>query len=139
VRRLTLLLTFEPQATPPEGEPPAFAVKSGSGRVTVLDGDPGDAPDLASYESRVQVTGQTTFDETGTLTLGDGTLDLTTIGQGSMEPSAEGEPVMQGAVAWRVAGGGRYAGATGTVVSSFVADLSTGAAVERQIVRLFLP
>ncbi|MCE0767874.1 hypothetical protein LWC35_33985 [Pseudonocardia kujensis] len=139
MRRLTLLLTFEPQASPPEGEPPAFAVKSGSGRVTVLDGDPGDAPDLASYESRVQVTGPTTFDETGTLNLGDGSLDLTTIGSGSLEPSAEGDPVMLGSVTWRVAGSGRYAGATGSVVSSFVADMSTGAAVERQVVRLFLP
>ncbi|MCE3552571.1 hypothetical protein LWC33_14025 [Pseudonocardia sp. RS11V-5] len=139
MRRLTLLLSFEPQAAPPEGEPPVLAVKSGSGRVTVLDGDPGDAPDLASYETRVQLTGQTTFDEVGTMNLGDGTLDLTTIGQGSMEPSAEGEPVMQGTVAWRVAGRGRYAGATGTIVSSFIADLSTGAAVEQQVVRLFLP
>lgn len=139
MRRLTLLLTFEPQATPPEGEPPVLTVKSGSGRVTVLDGDPGDAPDLASYESRVRLTGPTTFDETGTLHLGDGTLDLTTLGSGSLEPSAEGEPVMEGTVVWRVTGSGRYAGATGTIVSSFIADMSTGAAVERQIVRLFLP
>jgi hypothetical protein len=139
VRRLTLLLTFEPQTTPPEGEPPVLTVKSGSGRVTVLDGDPVDAPDQASYETRVELTGQATFEETGTLHLGDGGLDLTTIGSGSLEPSAEGDPIMLGAVAWRVAGTGRYAGATGTVVSSFVADMSSGAGQERQILRLFLP
>jgi hypothetical protein len=39
MRRQVLLMSFQPQATPPEGNPPAFDVKSGPGTVTLLDGD----------------------------------------------------------------------------------------------------
>lgn len=138
MRRLTLLLRFEPQATPDEGGPTSFTVKSGEGRITVLDGDPADAPDAASYESRVVMLGETTFDETGTFFFMDGGMRITTIGSGVMEPSAE-EGALQGAVLWRVEGSGRYAGASGTVASSLVFEPERGAAVEHQVVRLFLP
>lgn len=44
MRHQTLLIRFEPQATPPEGEPPSFNVKSGPGTITLLDGDEAGLP-----------------------------------------------------------------------------------------------
>ena len=139
MRRLILLLRFEPQAASPgEGEPISFTVKSGEGTVTVLDGALADAPDAASYETRVVMQGETIFHETGTMFLGDAGLRLTTVGSGIMEPSAE-PGALQGGVLWRVEGSGRYEGATGTIASSFLLEPESGMAVEHQIVRLFLP
>lgn len=44
MRQLVLLIRYEPQASPPEGDPPAMWVKSGPGTITYLDGDPSAAP-----------------------------------------------------------------------------------------------
>ena len=55
-RRQTLLLRFEPQATPPAGDPPSFDVKSGPGTVTLLEGDDAGVPTEASCETHVTMT-----------------------------------------------------------------------------------
>lgn len=136
MRTLTLQLEFEPKATEPAGEPPSFTVSSGDGVVTVLAGDAADAAGPAHYETSVQVTGETSFDESGTMVLGGRTFALTTVGEGNLVPSPI-EPWLQGTVVWRLSESG--GDATGTVSSNFLADLGAGLGNERQLVRLFLP
>jgi hypothetical protein len=138
VRRQTILLRFEPQATPPEGDPPSFDVKSGPGTVTLLDGDDAGVPTEASYETHVTMTGETTFLEEGEIAVDGGALRLRTVGTGVIEPSPE-EGTLRGAVSWAVEGTGRLSGATGLVSSNFEFQPERGAAAEHQVVRLFLP
>jgi hypothetical protein len=136
MRRQTLLLRFDPQATPPEGDPPSFDVKSGPGAVTLLEGDDSGVPTEASYETHVTMTGETSFVEEGEIAF-DG-LRLSTVGTGVIEPSAE-EGTLRGAVIWQVEGTGRLGSATGLVSSNFLFQPDRGTAVEHQVVRLFLP
>jgi hypothetical protein len=138
MRRQTILLRFEPQATPPEGDPPSFDVKSGPGTVTLLEGDEAGVPTEASYETHVTMTGETTFLEDGEIAFDGGGLRLRTVGTGVIEPSPE-EGTMRGAVNWQVEGTGRLSGATGLVSSNFEFQSERGSAAEHQIVRLFLP
>ena len=138
MRRQTILLRFEPQATPPQGDPPSFDVKSGPGTVTLLDGEDAGVPTEASYETHVTMTGQTTFLEDGEIVFDGGGLRLRTVGTGVIEPSAE-EGTMRGSVTWEVEGTGRLSGATGLVSSNFEFQPERGSAAEHQVVRLFLP
>jgi hypothetical protein len=138
MRRQILLVRFEPQATPPAGDPPAFDVKSGPGTITLLGGDEHGVPTEASYETHVAMTGQTTFVEEGELSFDGGSLRLTTVGAGVIEPSAE-DGTLRGAVTWAAEGTGRLSGATGLVSSNFEFRPEQGTALEHQVVRLFLP
>ncbi len=136
--RQTLLLSFQPQATPPEGDPPAFDVKSGPGTVTHLGGDDQGVPTEASYETHVTMTGETTFVEDGMITIDGGGLRLSTVGAGVIEPSPE-EGTMRGSVIWNAIGTGRWDGATGLLTSNFEFRPQQGNAQEHQVLRLFLP
>ena len=138
MRRLTLLLRFEIQATPPAGDPPAFDIKSGPGTVTLLEGDASGVPTEASYETHVTLTGDTSFIEEGEMALDYGTLRLSTVGAGVLEPTPE-EGVSKGAVIFQVVGAGRLSGATGLLSSNFEFQTGSGTAVEHQVLRLFLP
>ena len=138
MRRQTLLLRFEPQATPPVGDPPRFDVKSGPGTITLLEGDSSWVPEEASYETHVAMTGETTFVEDGEIAFDGASLRVRTVGSGVIEPSAE-EGAMQGSVIWQVEGAGKLSGATGLLSSNFEFQPERGSAVEHQIVRLFLP
>lgn len=138
MRRQTLLIRYEPQATPPAGDPPSFDVTSGPGTVTLLEGDDTGVPTEASYQTHVTMTGETTFLEDGELAVDGGGLRLETVGSGTIEPSAE-DGTMRGSVIWKVEGTGRLNGATGLLTSNFEFKPDTGAAVEQQVVRLFLP
>jgi hypothetical protein len=136
--RQTILLTFQPQATPPQGDPPTFDVKSGPGTVTLLEGADSAVPSQVSYETHVVLTGETSFDEDGQMTFDDGGLRLTSAGAGVIEPSAEAG-TLQGAVLWRVEGTGGWSGTTGLMASSFLFQPDTGTATERVVARLFRP
>lgn len=138
MRRQTLLLRFEPQATEPAGHPPQFDVKSGPGTITLLEGDDTWVPAKASYETHIAMTGETTFVEEGELAFDGASLRLRIAGSGIIEPSSE-EGTMQGSVTWQAEGTGRLTGATGLVSSNFEFRLEGGNALEHQIVRLFLP
>ena len=138
MRRLILLLSFQPQANPPSGEPPAFDVKSGPGTVTLLGGDDGSVPTEASYETHVQMTGETTFVEDGEITVDGGALRVSTVGAGVIEPSTE-EGTLRGSVIWSVLGSGRMDGVTGLVTSNFEFNPEQGTAQEHQVLRLFRP
>jgi hypothetical protein len=135
--RLLMLIEFEDRATPPEGDPPSLTVHGESKRVIALEGD---APVRASFDSSVTMTGETTFDESGTMTFGsDGdAIRFTTVGEGYLGPSTE-EGLLEGSVIWRVeAGEGRLAGASGLITSNFVMRAETGEVAEQQVIRLFL-
>jgi hypothetical protein len=136
--RILMLVEFSDQATPPEGDPPSLTVHGESTRVVPLEGD---APDRAAFGSSVTMTGETSFDESGTMTFGeDGDrIRFSTTGAGYLGPSLE-EGLLEGSVIWRVEGGeGRFAGATGLITSNFVMRAETGEVAEKQVISLFLP
>ena len=87
--------------------------------------------DEASSINHVTFTTESTFTETGTVTLGDGAVDVTTVGVGTLGPSAEAG-VLQGAVVWRVTEGrGAFAGTMGIITVNFVLRPANGTFEER--------
>lgn len=77
----------------------------------------------AMFTSEVTFTGETSFQETGTITFGDGnTFAFSTVGSGYLAPSTD--PVRKhGTVMWQVDdGAGQFAGATGLITSNFFVD-----------------
>jgi len=65
-------------------------------------------------------TGETVFQEVGTIAFGDGhVLRFGTVDRGYLAPSAD-PALKHGTVMWRVEGGeGQFAGATGLITSNF--------------------
>jgi hypothetical protein len=137
MRRQVLLVSFQPQATAPTGEPPAFDVKSGPGTVTLVDGAESGVPTEISYETHVTMTGETSFVEEGTITVDGGGLQVTTVGAGVIEPSPE-EGTLRGSVIWNVTGTGRWSDASGLLTSNFEFRPEQGTGLEHQVLRLFL-
>jgi hypothetical protein len=93
----------------------------------------------ATFESEVTFTGETTFQESGTIGFGEGhQLHFTTVGNGHLAPSAD--PTRKhGAVSWRVDGGdGQFAGASGLITSNFFVDDQLGV-VDHHFGVLLLP
>jgi hypothetical protein len=93
----------------------------------------------ASFESEVQITGQGTFTEWGSITYGSaGRVRFTTLGQGVLGPSGI-EGLQRGAVIWEITGGdGAFAGASGLITSNFSVD-GAGAVIDNHVAQLFLP
>ena len=85
------------------------------------------AGEVATFESEVTFTGETSFQEVGTIGFGPGHhLRFSTVGSGYLGPSAD-PGRKQGTVMWRVDGGeGQFAGATGLITSNFFVDESFG-------------
>jgi hypothetical protein len=74
----------------------------------------------ASFESEVRITGDTSFQEKGTISLGKSRLLFSTVGEGYLGGSPDPK-VRQGSVIWRIdRGEGRFQGATGLITSNFV-------------------
>jgi hypothetical protein len=93
----------------------------------------------AAFESEVQMTGQGTFHEEGTITYGRlGKVAFTTVGQGIIGPSSL-DNLQRGAIIWEIMGGeGQFAGATGLITSNFTLS-PEGTVVDNHFARLFLP
>jgi hypothetical protein len=75
----------------------------------------------ATFESEVTITGESSFDEVGTIRFGESNhaLRFSTVSQGYLGKSPE-ESLQHGTVTWRVDGGeGQFAGATGLITSNF--------------------
>jgi hypothetical protein len=109
--------------------------RSGDVQATIeLEGDA-----VAILESEVQVTGEATFVESGTISYGDaGRIAFRTVGQGVTGPSAV-TGLRHGAVIWEVTQGeGRLAGARGLITSNFTVG-PDGRVTDNHFVRLFLP
>jgi hypothetical protein len=108
---------------------------SGDVQATVeLEGD-----GVAILEAEVQVNGQGTFVESGTISYGGGgRVAFRTVGQGVTGPSAV-TGLRHGAVIWEVTEGeGWLAGARGFITSNFTVG-PDGRVTDNHFVRLFLP
>jgi len=90
-------------------------------------------------ESEMTSTGETSFQEVGTITFGDGhCLRFTAIGSGYL--GASPDPTRRhGVVAWRVVGGeGQFAGASGLITSNFFVGQDLGV-IGHHLGVLFVP
>lgn len=132
-----MFVEFADQATPPEGDPPSLTVHGESTEIRALEGD---APESAEFDTEVTMTGETAFDERGTMTFAGGdSISFSTLGEGYLGPSAQAG-MLQGSVIWRVdEGKGRFEGATGLITSNFVMNAASGEVAEKQVISLFLP
>ena len=91
-----------------------------SGDVKPVEGDD------ASFESEVTITGDNSFQETGSVTFGAGGHRFTfdTVGEGYLGPSPE-DGLQHGSVIWRIESGqGQFEGATGLITSNFTVSSS---------------
>ncbi len=97
------------------------------------------AGDDATFASEVTFTGETSFQEVGTIGFGEGhELRFSTVGRGYLGPSA-GPGRKHGAVTWRVEGGeGQFAEASGLITSNFFVDDRLGV-VDHHFGVLLLP
>ena len=97
------------------------------------------AGEVATFESEVTFTGETSFLETGTIGFGDGNqLRFSTVGSGYLAPSAD-PARKQGTVMWRIEEGtGQFAGASGLITSNFFVDAGLGV-VDHHFGVLLLP
>ncbi len=76
----------------------------------------------AIFQSEVTFTGETSFQESGTISFGDTRhrLHFSTVGQGYIGPSADPQ-LKQGSVIWKIdRGEGQFEGATGLITSNFL-------------------
>ena len=93
----------------------------------------------ATFESEVTFTGETSFQEAGTIAFGEGhRLHFVTVGSGYLGSSAD--PARKhGTVMWRVEGGeGQFAAASGLITSNFFVDEGLGV-VDHHFGVLLLP
>jgi hypothetical protein len=93
----------------------------------------------ASFQSEVEIVGEGTFVESGTIQYGEaGKVSFRTVGRGTLGPSPIAD-VQRGAVMWEVTGGdGRLAGAQGLITSNFTVG-AKGEVVDDQFARLYVP
>ena len=131
---LVLSMRLTGRATQPAGDPPQADVRGETESVTVESGE-GDGIDTVSYETRVTFTSETTFTESGRVTVGRSgdALLVSTLDEGYIAPSAD-PSILHGAVIWRIDGGeGALSGATGLLTSNFQLRPETGDVVEYQV------
>jgi hypothetical protein len=85
---LVLSMRFRGHGTQPAGEPPELDVRSETESVTVEGGE-GAGIDRVSYETHVTFTSETTFTESGRVTVGSSgdALLISTVGEGYVAPS----------------------------------------------------
>ena len=148
MKSLVFALQFRGSAGPVEGQAGQLQAKTSASSQTLrtilsetgveaaVDAAGGGS---ASFESLVQVVGEGTFQEPGTITHGTaGTVTFKTVGRGVLGDS--GMPGLQrGAVIWEVTGGqGQFAGATGLITSNFSVG-AQGEVIDNQFAQLFLP
>ena len=95
--------------------------------------------EAATLEAEVQMTGESTFVESGRIRYGTaGAVTFRTVGEGVRGPSPI-PGLVHGAVVWEITGGeGMLAGARGLITSNFTVDAS-GDVVDHHVARVFLP
>jgi hypothetical protein len=141
MQRLTILTHFRGTAAEPSGEPPQTDPRANSVSVEVVDDDGSvDRIERASYENHATFTGDTTFAETGSIRYDDDSeLQITTLSDGTLGPSAQPD-VLHGAALYRITGGsGRFNQATGLITSNFLLRPADGDFEERQVTVVFVP
>jgi len=93
----------------------------------------------AVFESEVTFTGETSFQESGTIAFGDvgNRVHFSTVGQGYIGPSADPQ-LKHGSVIWKIERGeGQFAGATGLITSNFFVS-SEGEVIDNHFGVIFL-
>jgi hypothetical protein len=141
MQRITMTAQFRGEAAAPSGEPPETEPRATSVAIEAVMADGSDAGiERASYENHVVYTGESTFEETGTISLGEGDdeLQIATLVDGTLGPSPDAD-VLHGAVVYRITGGGgRFDGASGLITSNFLLRPATGEFEERQVAIVFV-
>ena len=142
MQRIVVTAQFHGMAAQPSGKPPQTDPRATSVSVeaSTSDGSPFGI-EQASYLNHVTYTGDSTFAETGTISFGDadGELDIVTVGEGTLGPSADAD-LLHGAVIYRITEGrGRFEDASGLITSNFLLRPGTGEFEERQLAVVFLP
>jgi hypothetical protein len=120
------------------GEPPEVEVHGEAETVTVEGGD-GGGIDFVSYDTHVTFTSETSFTESGRVSVGRNgdALLISTVGEGYVGPSAD-LSILHGAVVWRIDGGeGTLEGASGLLTSNFQLQPDTGDVTEYQTAVIF--
>jgi hypothetical protein len=142
MQRLTISADLRGDAAEPSGDPPRTDPRASSVSVEAVAAD-GSIPGIArvSYENHATFSGPSTFTETGTIAIDDGSgeLDIVTVGEGTLRPSADPELLHGAAMYEIVEGRGRLAGASGLITSNFLLTPAKGEFVERQVAVVFLP
>ena len=148
MRQLIYAMRFAGRAEPMGAVGGALkaATSAPSSRLTTTVGEDGLTGTLepvpgaeATFESEVTFTGETSFQEAGTIGFGAGhRLRFATVGSGHLAPCAD--PARgQGAAMWRVEGGeGQFAGAGGLIPPNFFVDAALGV-VDHHFGVLLLP
>ncbi len=139
MQRLTIVTHFRGSAAEPSGEPPQTDPRASSVSIEVVEGGGSAEPiERASYENHATYTGESTFAETGSIRYDGGELQIATLSDGTLGPSAEAG-VLHGAALYRITGGsGRFDGASGLITSNFLLHPATGEFEERQVTVVFL-
>jgi hypothetical protein len=141
MQRITMVAQFRGKAAAPAGEPPRTDPRATSTSIeAVTDDGTATGIERASYENHVVYTGESTFSETGTIRFGDvdDELEVATVADGTLGPSAEAD-VLHGAVVYRITGGGgRFDAASGLITSNFLLWPATGEFEERQVAIVFV-
>jgi hypothetical protein len=129
MHELIYALRFTGQATPSSADGTVLKAETTapSSTVTTSVGSDGltsavrpEPGGKATFTSEITFTGETSFQEVGTIGFGEGhLLRFTTVGSGYL--SASVDPARKhGTVMWRVDGGeGQFAGASGLITSNF--------------------
>ena len=92
----------------------------------------------AKFESTIEMTSETNFQEKGSITFGRGNrLYFETVGEGSIGESPE-EGINHGSIMWKITNGqGQFEGASGLITSNFTLD-GSGNLVDNQFGVIYL-
>ena len=148
MRQIIYALQFKGQAAPVEGTSGVLkaATSAASCSITTSVVDEGLRNTLqpaeggtAAFESTVTFTGDTSFQESGTLTFGESKhrLRFSTVGEGYIDGSAD-PSLKHGSVMWKIeSGDGQFEGATGLITSNFFVS-DTGEVTDNHFGVIFL-
>jgi hypothetical protein len=142
MQRIGISGHFQGTAAEPAGDPPRTDPRAESVIIAAVDADGVQFEiERASYSNQATYTGESTFTEVGTINFGQpqDEIDIETVGEGTLGPSADSE-LLHGAVIYRiVAGRGRFSDASGLIISNFLLRPADGTFDERQLATVFMP
>ena len=148
MRQIIYAMQFKGQAAPVEGTSGVLkaATSATSCSITTTVVDEGVRSTLqpaeggkAAFESTVTFTGDTSFQESGSITFGESKhrLHFSTVGQGYIGGSADSN-LKHGSVMWKIeSGDGQFEGATGLITSNFFVS-DTGEVTDNHFGVIFL-
>jgi hypothetical protein len=148
MKQIIYALQFKGHAGPSGSDPNVLAAKTTAVSSTITtsiddDGISGvvhaSAGEGAAFESKVTLTGESSFQESGAITFGgEGNwLRFSTVGQGYIGATADPK-LRHGTVNWRIdSGGGQFKDAAGLITSNFTVS-DTGEVIDNQFGVIFV-